>query len=326
MDAARLDENESGERGSAGQHDRDDTDGCASLAEPAPGDPKSDAGSTRAHEPVDGDRVAGGMAPVFRRHSEQEADRRAGGGSEAELRKRPRAFRRAPCEAQRQRRAAHHEKRQALESDRHRKPGQRACKHRGVARAIRPGGGRDHAQGEHDLHVVMIDAAGPKMLERRPGAGRDDERDARRMAPGNSPGERGRAAHGAEQQEERPRGAHEALGELGIGKPAKHEKEPGKAAVDKPGPMGVVAGRRIEPRLMQVEPAASGQEFAHLHEPHGVVGVEHPLAHLRPAIDEENAGGHRPGQSEQDAEMEPGARCGHERDTGAAGSAMPQEH
>ena len=87
----------------------------------------------------------------------------------------------------------------------------------------------------------------------------------------------------------------------------KATKQPGKAGIDQARPMGVVAGRRVEADLVQIEPAAAGEEVAHLDEPHGVVAVEQALAHLGPPLGEQNARGRRPCHDEQGREGEPTA-------------------
>jgi hypothetical protein len=194
-----------------------------------------------------------------------------------------------------------------------------------MARAVRPGGGHRHGERKRDLHIVMIDATRLEMLEGRKRRGADHDGGERGVAPGNPPGQRGDGAYGGEQPDKRPSGAHERLGEVGCCKGPESEKEAGKPSVDRARPMGVVAGRRVEANFVQVEPAAAGEEFAHVDQPHGVVAVEQAVTHLGPPLGKQKAPGCRPGHEEQDRESEPPRDAAMCADQIGSRPAMPRE-
>ena len=77
-EAARLDQDKRRQRDSADRHDGDKPRADAGAGETLPGDPEADARDRGGNEPVDRDGVAGSVAPVSRRDTEEEADAHAG--------------------------------------------------------------------------------------------------------------------------------------------------------------------------------------------------------------------------------------------------------
>jgi hypothetical protein len=71
--------------------------------------------------------------------------------------------------------------------------------------------------------------------------------------------------------------------------------------------MHVDAAQRLQPRLVQIVPAAQQprtvEPRTHLDQPHRVVGVEQHFDGLRPVHQEEHQRHHQPGQTEQSGEI-----------------------
>jgi hypothetical protein len=85
---------------------------------------------------------------------------------------------------QRHRRSCEHHKGRALKTDRHRGTGQTTGRGRSRADTVGPRGRGNEEDGERDLDVVVIDAPGDEMLERRQAQCREEERERGSGAPG----------------------------------------------------------------------------------------------------------------------------------------------
>ncbi len=208
---------------------------------------------------------------------------------------------------QRQRQAACREIWQGFDADRQQYAAQRTGRVAAPPRAVRPCHRRHGQQRERDLHVVMIDPSRRELLVRRDGKHREEQRNHRRFAAGNPPRDRGHARHGGKQPQQRPPRAHQSLGVGLVGEQMEKSEQARQAGIDQPRPMHVDADRRLQPRLMQVVPAAQQaravEPRTHLDQPHRVVGVEQRFRSLRPVQQEQHQRHHQPRQAEQSGEI-----------------------
>ena len=182
------------------------------------------------------------------------------------------------------------------------RPVSRACRGRGPRLAVRPRRRRSDEQRERDLHIVMIDPARRELLIGRHADEREQQRHHRGFAAGDAPGDRGHAGDGRQQPHQRPPGAHQPLRRLRL-EGLEQQVEAREPGIDQPRPVRVVAGRRLNPRIVQVEPALPGEPGAHLDQPHGVVGVEQGLRRLPPVLQQQSERDDEPHQRHQDAEI-----------------------
>ena len=180
-----------------------------------------------------------------------------------------------------------------------------------MSHAVRPGRRCDDGERQRDLHVVVIDPSQFEMLEGRQRSGGDHQGEDGGISPGDAPRQRGDARHRGKEPQQRPDRAHQPFGKIGVGENPRGQKQSGKSRIDQARPVGDISGRRIEPRFKQVEPPVSGEEFPHLHQPHGVVGIEQAGAQLAPALGKQKCAGQRPREAEQDAKMNRAIRNGH---------------
>ncbi|HET6195992.1 MAG TPA: hypothetical protein VFE12_09565 [Acetobacteraceae bacterium] len=146
----------------------------------------------------------------------------------------------------------------------------------------------------------MIDRAGTKMNQRWNGQRRQHDCRHLRGTPidaiDHSPGHRGDQQQRRAEQQGRPQYQRDRLGARRAQQRPQQQNETGQGSIDDSRPVHQHA-RRIEPILHQVEPALSGDEIAHLDQPHGVVGrqrIEHP------GLD----GGHRKRESNRRAQQQ----------------------
>jgi hypothetical protein len=107
---------------------------------------------------------------------------------------------------------------------------------------------------------------------------------------------------GRQQPEHRPPGAHQPLGGLRLD-PLEEQVKPGETGIDQPRPMRVIAGRRLHPRGVHVEPALAREPGPHLDQPHGVVGAEQGFGGLRPVLQQQAKRDQQPHQHHEGAEI-----------------------
>jgi hypothetical protein len=312
-EATRLD----GDKDRGGKDARDcDADGTilptVASQQPA-GHCQPEGRNQRGDGGIDGDGVAGGTPPVVGTYADEERGRDAAGAPPSVAHERAsgiRGSRARKNEPQRHRHPGQHDVGQPFEADRHgeaREDPGGGCRPR---LAVAPGHRPHQDHGECDLDVMVIDAPRDEMLERRQSDGGEHQRDRRRVAPGNPKGDRGRASHGRHQPEHRPHRAHQPLGKRGFGnafEQPQHSRQPG---VDQSRPMGVVPVGRAEARLMQVEPAVTVDEAAHLDKPHGVVHVGQRERRGSPVVGEELQDDDQPGQAEEQGKVRHGRALG----------------
>ena len=97
-------------------------------------------------------------------------------------------------------------------------------------------------------------------------------------------------------QHERPNHAQEPLRERMIGEGTEEQKNARQGRIEEARPMQFV--RQRHPLLRKIEPALPREPVAHLHEPHGVVGVDQGAGGIVPMRDQE------PGDNRRQRERE----------------------
>ena len=83
--------------------------------------------------------------------------------------------------------------------------------------AVGPHGRGDEQDGERDLDIVVIDAPGNEVLERRQAEGSKEERERGGGAPGKPPGDGGGTRHRRKEPQHRPDRAGETFGKIAAG-------------------------------------------------------------------------------------------------------------
>ena len=105
----------------------------------------------------------------------------------------------------------------------------------------------------------MIDAAGPELMEGRQPDDRQQQRDQRGLAPGDAPRDRGRARHRRQQPQHRPDGAHQPLGDRGLGEQAEEPERAGEPGIDQPRPVRLVAAGDARAACRSYQPCPASQ-------------------------------------------------------------------
>jgi hypothetical protein len=96
---------------------------------------------------------------------------------------------------------------------------------------------------------------------------------------------------------------HQPLGQRPVGEQPENQEETRKPGIDQARPMDIKAGRRRDPRLMQIEPALTSQEVAHPDQPHRVVCIRKGVAGHGPELGHELHHHQEPGKTQQDREV-----------------------
>ena len=130
--------------------------------------------------------------------------------------------------------------------------------------------GNDRA---HDLDVVVIDAAGQELRERRRARQHEGQHHDRGPLAAATLGFAHDEARQKGEQQERPDDLSREFGGRQIGDQRQHKDHRCQAGIDEPRPVRGQPLRCADPIKMRVEPVSVRQELADLEQAEGVIGV-----------------------------------------------------
>jgi hypothetical protein len=119
---------------------------------------------------------------------------------------------------------------------------------------------------------MMVDGAGPEMLQHRRRHRGKQQGEPRRRIAGELACQPRYAGEVQQQQRGRPDSCGHALRQLRWRDHRAGANEGGERQIDQPRPVHRHPVGRAQPVLGEIEPALAGEQVAHLHQPHGVVG------------------------------------------------------